>query len=385
MRRLAAACCLIALAPRVALAAQPVSPSPDSETANEDTRERQPAFGGNDSRHLLVYPTFVPSTLVLTYAGLRLGAAYDWSNYRPFASSTGNTYSHLAATGGIDVSKVLINQYVAMLFSATGTVHAGVNAGTFVADGANFGGGFDFGAAFGGWLGSRRRANGDTEYSTRVRAANRLGGVIKVGQTYGTSVLLLRALSVVNANLLNEQVDKVTDLFGPAAGTLFVPFVEDHARADFGWAFVPLSWFSLQSSVGVEHVHRYYRAIATPGSGELSGLDVDQFTWARLGIAAEFMPPIHMSFVLEYQGSTSEVRVGSVEQALDGQGEKLRIFSQLVAASAHFTDPHRSDLDAAITIFLDSNPLTALSDAIGFGYHGAVTELGVQLSARYIW
>src|SRR5512142_2838214 len=71
-------------------------------------RVRKPLYGCGE--HVVVFPAFVPSTLTLTYAGIRVGAVLESVDYRPFQVFP-DKVEQVTGTGAVDVEKLITRDF----------------------------------------------------------------------------------------------------------------------------------------------------------------------------------------------------------------------------------------------------------------------------------
>jgi hypothetical protein len=369
---------VLALTPSLAFAGtnDNVCPLPDVK-AGPLGRLVRPASNPDSGCHLLAFPLFIPSFLSLSYAGIRIGGAYQASSYQPSLLLAGK-YQAAVSSAALEVSKLVLERSFSVLATAKGTIATGVDTSTLLSSGSTLGGGFDFGFLWGNWL----------------NRASRMGVLFRTGEQYGTSLLVERAVTAINQNPMKETGTMIAGLLGPAAGAIPIPYVSEHIDLDLGWIFVPFSWLSLQTVIGGGHEHRYFRTSDTTAGGVLGAFDIDTWTPFRIGTAIEFdlgaisknvTGGVPIAFLIELQTARTHTSLRTVAEALAGRTDlSSTTGTQLVALGIHFSSAEDANLDAAITGFYQVNLPPDLASGVGFGTQ-LPYALGGDLLARYVF
>jgi hypothetical protein len=323
--------------------------------------------------HLLVFPLFIPTTLPVSYAGVRVGGAYQWASHSPFLPIGGN-FQRGIGSGAVDFSKALVPNRFALVGSLSGDVATGANAGTLLGDGARLGGGLDIGFLIG----------------HEVLSSGRVAISARAMERYGLSLLPVRAFAVVQANPLEQTVQDAAGVVGEAASRIAVPYRETGNRADGMWMWAAKSYLSFQGVVGVERTHRYYRNNYDLASAP----DVKRLVLPRLGLATEFDVSakncvdncIPLAFIFEYELSPTRMSTGTLAPSRTGPPVKRRVVEHVLALGFHYASDRHPDIDAGLTAYWHLNvpPEYALTSGAGLAQPKA-TEIGTQVAARYIW
>jgi hypothetical protein len=237
--------------------------------------------------HMLSFPAFVPSALMASYVGVRIGGGFQSASFQPFSTIDGS-YTRALGSGALELSKEVIAERVAVLGSLSGGVATGANAGTLLGGGASLGGGVDVGLAVG----------------RPVGGAGQIALIGRVTQRNGTTLVVERALTALPQNPINQKVVDVAGFLGTAAGRIAVPYRESGQRLDAAWALAATPLVSVQLAIGIEHRYRYYRSDDPSAAGNLREIAAPRFGVAvGVDLSSNLCGSrcVPLAFLLEYQ------------------------------------------------------------------------------------
>jgi hypothetical protein len=322
--------------------------------------------------HMLSFPAFVPSALMASYVGVRIGGGFQSASFQPFSTIDGS-YTRALGSGALELSKEVIAERVAVLGSLSGGVATGANAGTLLGGGASLGGGVDVGLAVGRPIGG----------------AGQIALIGRVTQRNGTTLVVERALTALPQNPINQKVVDVAGFLGTAAGRIAVPYRESGQRLDAAWALAATPLVSVQLAIGIEHRYRYYRSDDPSAAGNLREIAAPRFGVAvGVDLSSNLCGSrcVPLAFLLEYQLSPTHQWVEVLQPGRGREDVYSRFVDHVAALGMHYASDRHADLDASITAYAHLNvpPELALDPGTGL-VPPRTREFGAQAMARYLW